>query len=548
MEKNTILALIIIGLVLLLWPVYMKKIAGVKELPQKQVVESEVQKTDDLNTKEDQKLSSKPAETVPLSIRSDHGVDYFTREAKNPDTVVVETDLFRGKLSSAGGGTIVSWKLKKYNGNEGEWVELVPDSGFGNLGIILGMDLSHTVFDVEFDTLGAKKTYRFVHEFKDGGRIEKAFFIQNGTYSVDLEVRLISLYRSAYGEGYTVQWASGLSPTEKNIKDDEQFYQAYALQGGEILKTKEKSTDLKQGVTDWVAIRTKYFIVAIIPREPKGQAAKLEGKGKTMIPYGQDLRVEWKKLTAQLVMPLENTPDQAGQFSLYLGPMDYPQLKALGAQVEKTMNFGMAIIRPFSIAFYYTLQFLYTIVHNYGWAIVIFSILIKIVLHPLTRKSFQSMRAMQELQPKVEALREKYKNDTQRMNQETMKLYKQHGVNPMGGCLPVLLQMPVLFALFNLFRTTIMLRQASFLGLIKDLSAPDGMIGGKIHVLPILMGITMVIQQKQSTQNPQQKAMAYFMPIFMVFIFYRLSAGLNLYYLMFNILTIAHELIIKKHK
>jgi YidC/Oxa1 family membrane protein insertase len=226
--------------------------------------------------------------------------------------------------------------------------------------------------------------------------------------------------------------------------------------------------------------------------------------------------------------------------------MDYPLLKTYNVQLEKMMNFGWTIIRPFSIAFFYTLQFLYGIVKNYGWAIIIFSILVKIVLYPLTRKSYQSMRQMQALQPKMAALKEKYKKDPQKLNQETMKLYKQHGVNPMGGCLPMLLQMPVLFALFNLFRTTIMLRQASFLGgVIKDLSAPDQILGG-INVLPILMGATMIIQQRLSMQDPKQKAMAYMMPIFFSFIFYRMSAGLNLYYLMFNLFTIAQELLIKK--
>jgi YidC/Oxa1 family membrane protein insertase len=157
------------------------------------------------------------------------------------------------------------------------------------------------------------------------------------------------------------------------------------------------------------------------------------------------------------------------------------------------------------------------------------------------------MRQMQELQPKIAVLKEKYKNDSQRLNQETMKLYKQHGVNPMGGCLPMVFQMPVLIALFTLFRTTIMLRQASFLA-IRDLSAPDAIFGTGLNLLPILMGISMIVQQKLSTSNPQQKAMAYMMPIFLCFIFYRMSAGLNLYYLMFNVLTIAQELLIKKHK
>lgn len=211
------------------------------------------------------------------------------------------------------------------------------------------------------------------------------------------------------------------------------------------------------------------------------------------------------------------------------------------------MNFGWLIIQPFSIAFFYTLQFLYQFLRSYGWAIIVFSIIIKILLFPLTRKSMQSMREMQEIQPKIKALQEKLKKDPQRLNQETMKLYKEHGVNPMGGCLPLLLQMPVLFALFNLFRTTIMLRQASFLGVIHDLSAPDAILGG-VHLLPILMGVTMIFQQRLSPQDPKQKAMAYFMPIFMVVIFYNLSSGLNLYYFMFNILSIIESVITKRHK
>jgi len=237
-------------------------------------------------------------------------------------------------------------------------------------------------------------------------------------------------------------------------------------------------------------------------------------------------------------------------FTLYMGPIDYQELKAHGANLEKMMNFGWVIIKPFSIAFYYVLQYIRGIVGNYGWAIIIFAIMIKIALYPLTRKSFQSMRKMQALQPKISALKEKYKNDQQKVTKATMALYKEEGVNPMGGCLPMVLQMPVLFALFNLFRTTIMLRQASF-GLISDLSAPDAMIslgGSSIHVIPILMGATMIIQQKLSMQDPKQKAMAYMMPIFFTFMFYRFSSGLNLYYLVFNVVTIAQELIVKKRK
>jgi YidC/Oxa1 family membrane protein insertase len=152
---------------------------------------------------------------------------------------------------------------------------------------------------------------------------------------------------------------------------------------------------------------------------------------------------------------------------------------------------------------------------------------------------------------KLKALQEKYKGEPQKINAETMKLYKTHGINPMGGCLPMVLQMPILFALFNLFRITIMFRQAGFLGIIKDLSRPDHIIpiGGTVgfNLLPVLMGVTMFIQQKKTVTDPKQKFMSYFMSIFMIYIFYNLSAGLNLYYFMFNILTIAQDMIIKKH-
>jgi YidC/Oxa1 family membrane protein insertase len=164
------------------------------------------------------------------------------------------------------------------------------------------------------------------------------------------------------------------------------------------------------------------------------------------------------------------------------------------------------------------------------------------------------MSEMQYLQPKMMELREKYKNEPQRLNKEMMKLYREHGVNPLGGCLPMLLQMPVLFALFIVFRSTIQLRGQPFILWINDLAAPDvlhiGMnlplIGDNIHVLPILMGLTMIWQSKMSITDPKQKMMVYFMPIFLVFIFYSLPSGLNLYYAVFNVLSMAQTRQIKK--
>jgi YidC/Oxa1 family membrane protein insertase len=182
--------------------------------------------------------------------------------------------------------------------------------------------------------------------------------------------------------------------------------------------------------------------------------------------------------------------------------------------------------------------------------LIIFALIIKIITSPLTHKSFQSMKKMQALQPKMNELKEKYAKDPQRLNKETMKLYKDEGVNPMGGCLPILLQMPLLWALYMVFRSTIELRLEGFVWWIKDLSGPDTIFtlpfslplyGDSVNVLPVLMGLTMIWQQKMSITDPKQKAMIYIMPVFMTLLFNGFPSGLNLYYTLFNVISIVHQ-------
>jgi YidC/Oxa1 family membrane protein insertase len=189
---------------------------------------------------------------------------------------------------------------------------------------------------------------------------------------------------------------------------------------------------------------------------------------------------------------------------------------------------------------------------NYGWVLIIFSVLLKIVLTPLTNSSTRSMKEMQNIQPQLNALQEKYASDPQRLNNERLKLMREHGVNPMGGCLPLLLQMPILWALFIVFRTTIELRQAPFIFWITDLSAPDTIFtlpfsipiyGSQVNVLPFIMAISQLVQQKISgaSGGKQQKVMMYFMTIFFFFLFNQFPSGLNLYYTLYNILSIIQQ-------
>jgi YidC/Oxa1 family membrane protein insertase len=216
------------------------------------------------------------------------------------------------------------------------------------------------------------------------------------------------------------------------------------------------------------------------------------------------------------------------------------------------MNFGIAPIRPISKGVLWLLKFLHQFIPNYGVVLVLFSILVKILVYPLTKKSYKSTKEMQAIQPLVAELKEKHKKDPTKLNKATMALYKEHGVNPLGGCLPLLLQMPLLFALFQVFRSTIELRNAPFVFWINDLSSPDiiyhlpfslPVYGGHIAVLPLIMGITMFLQQKMmpTQASGQQKFMSYFMTGFFILLFNNFPSGLNLYYTLFNVFTILQQ-------
>ncbi len=217
------------------------------------------------------------------------------------------------------------------------------------------------------------------------------------------------------------------------------------------------------GTVHWVSLQLKYFTVALMAPTPAGGEARLQGRKSGRL---HDAR--------RSISPRPN--GRAGwsrPSSLYLGPIDYDGLKAMGRGLDKNVDLGNKYSRPVSWAVLWSLLKLHTVIPNYGIVIILLSVFTKVLFYRLTHKSFKSMRDMQALQPRLQALKEKFKNDRQRLSQETMKLYKEAGVNPLGGCLPMLLQMPVFIALFNVLRNTIELRQAPFVGWMNDLSQQD---------------------------------------------------------------------------
>ena len=310
------------------------------------------------------------------------------------------------------------------------------------------------------------------------------------------------------------------------------------------------------GRVTWIATRNKYFAAAIIPQEKESQGAYLEGIRLKMPDNGAK-----ENYSLALKMPFSGKPVETDRFTVFLGPLDFDLVKQYNVELERIMSLGAAwIIRPISEYVIIPLfKFLHMFIANYGIVLIVFSIIVKIVLYPLTKSSMTSMRKMQALQPMMNEIREKHKDDPQKMNAQIMRLYKEYGVNPAGGCLPMLLQLPILYALWAVFSSTIELRQASFFWWIHDLSIPDvvaklpfqiPLFGiNEISGLALLMGITMFVQQKMSVQDPRQKMMVWLMPVLLTLMFNSFPAGLNLYYFMFNLLSIVQQAWLnKQHK
>jgi YidC/Oxa1 family membrane protein insertase len=242
---------------------------------------------------------------------------------------------------------------------------------------------------------------------------------------------------------------------------------------------------------------------------------------------------------------------------VYLGPIDYKGLKALDVGLESNVEMGWSLLRPVSWVVLWSLTWTYKFIPNYGLVIIIISVLTKVLFFRLTHKSFKSMKDLQALQPRIQAIKEKHGDDKQKVSQETMKMYKEAGVNPLGGCLPMLLQMPVFIALFQVLRNTIELRQAPFVGWINDLAQQDvlftlpatlPLIGNAFSLLPLLMGASMFIQTKiggslTGTPGAQTtpKGFNTMLPIVFTFLFYKMPSGLVIYWIINTVLSVAQQ-------
>ena len=544
MDKRTIVAFALSFLVLILWSVFFGPKSEHRTEPQ--VKEEEVQ------TKAAPAPApvAQPTPTPPEPVEPASVTQASLSEEKE---ITVETPLYEAVFSNAG-PALKSFRLKKYHLTTDPQSPLVELAG--GKGDLLKVDLdplqteaqSPLIFSVDetaqvLHSESSPKELVFTATTAGGVSIRQSFLIDPKRYPIELKVTYVNHSEKAL-EGALKARVASLPPKGKTSY--------YAFIGLSLLldgKLKqEKADDFKKkekafsGIIQWVSYQVDYFMAAVIPE--KAQEARFVGR---LLPTGI-LEGTW----ASPVSSINPGEQLTSRFTLFLGPRDLTVLKGIGSNLDQAINFGWfdIIAKPLL----YVLRFFNGYVHNYGIAIILLTVLIKILFWPLTHKSYKSMKEMQKLQPLMAKIREKHKGNREQMNKELMGLYKTYKVNPMGGCLPMVIQIPVFFALFRILGNSIELRHAPFFLWINDLSAPDRLFRFSfevpfmsppygIPVLTLLMGASMFLQQKMTPTpgDPTQAKIMLLLPIIFTVMFINFPSGLVLYWLVNNILSIGQQ-------
>ena len=433
-------------------------------------------------------------------------------DTENPD-IVIQTDLYRATFTNRG-AKLTSWELLRYDDPSHRPVQLVR--GAAELDMVVEAEsgrvhLGGTLFAVRREEDPSGKVRLVFEAGSPGGlHVVRTYTFTPGTYLVDMEVQVSGV---PDGVDYRLVWEHGVPPAEANPRQYERSAGTIVLLGkrketvkpGAFGHTSEKELT---GNVKWAGVRNKYFAAIMVP--PQETSSRVIATGSKAEGY----------TGVQLVMPILRGSARHA-YKLYLGPIEHAILKKAGYELDKAVDLGWKLFRPLSQLLLEIMVWMYGFLPNYGLVIIIISALTKFLFYPLTRTSVRSMKAMQQLQPKIQELKEKYKNDAQRQQAEMMALYKKYKVNPMGGCLPMLVQMPVFIALYAVLGNSITMRGANFMLWMNDLSSPDTIatIGGfAIHVLPFVLFLTTLAQQKltPTSADPKQKMMGYMMPAVMV--------------------------------
>jgi YidC/Oxa1 family membrane protein insertase len=481
--------------------------------------------------------------------------------------VVVDTPLYSATLTTYG-GRLKSWKLKQYrdkvlmhplgrfvqnmvgrvlgrprvDDTPPQPVEIVNTVTMSDLPLGISFKKGGIAYDegipfvpsaggLSLTPQGGAETLIFHWRSPRGEQIDKRLTFYPDSYRMDMELVISTpATRGSIQDTLELGWAAAIPQTDKRYGF---FGPIYYTDGGfrqiKPKKIGEEETSV-QGI-NWFGMQEDYFIALICP-STKGTSLVMRRTPQNIIQSTQ-------------LNPVALSPGKKEKvsYALFLGPKVSSLLAQITPTAAKAARYGWLHVLAVPILKF--LNFTNTFTGNYGLDIIILAIVLKVIFTPLTHKSQEQMKEMQKLQPEVKRIQEKYKDDKQALNREVMELYKRRKVNPLGGCLPLLLQMPVFFALYQAFLGAIELRHAPFILWIRDLSDKD-----PTYIAPLLMGATMFIQQKMTTvtADPTQMKMMSFMPIFFTFIFLNFPSGLVLYWLVTNVLSIGHQFYINKKK
>jgi len=587
-QRNVIIATILVAVIMFAWmfwfsppPQQQSQQAAAPDTTQQ--TQPSTATTDTPSTDEAAGTTQAATADPQPSVARDRGPeapapDSITAAALQGDerSIVVETDLYTAVLSTKG-GTLRRFTLKEYKQfNQTDPVQIVDTTAGGTLSLSFRtptgklVDTRSLFFNASTDAdtvrVGDEPVSLTFEAALGTGALRQTYTFHPDDYDLGLTIQQVNPASFATDEGYELTWHGGMPYSEGGQEDELQYTGLYAYSGETVesltLSSEDHSEKRLSGEVSWLAVKNKYFTAALMPDNPDGVT------GATLIgdKVGQaSTEAAFKQLTGRFQLPRPRSESQVDKFHLYAGPIDYYNLadyeRELYAMVDYGWDWFEWITKPLAKWVYIPMltylgggmpDWFFGGGLPYGVVVILMAVLIKTVVYPLTKSSYRSMAQMRELQPKMEEIRDKYDDDPQKQQEEMMNLYRDTGVNPLGGCLPMFLQYPILISLYQFIPKSIQLRQKSFLW-ASDLSAPDKILqlpfeipfyGDYVAGFTLLMGLAMIVTMRvQSTPSGggQAKAFMYAMPAVIFFIFNRFASALSLYYLFYNIMTAAQQ-------
>ncbi|MDR0724244.1 MAG: membrane protein insertase YidC [Endomicrobium sp.] len=509
MQKNSFLFVILSSLTIFVWFFFLAPKEQHKVLQSNNTMQSQVG-------------------TSVETINKDSSLIKGTTESYvEEEKINIENEIYKAVLTNKGAG-VLSWSVKE---KDGQWVDLIFE----------GSQPVMANFPGSIYKVVSKSDSKIVFEYtsKEGWKITKTYNLDKN-YMHNLNISVEKTRQDAIVPQIDLSWGPGLGTDLKEQKENISLTRALAYTLDKPYKLKKLKNEIELA-TDykWAAIDNRYFLAAFIPENSKDFDKIIPSRLDKKYPVG---------LSLEATFPKDLTKKEYF-INFYLGPKGYTYLKSYNLGLEKTVDFGFfGFLGKIAFA---VLTFFYGLTNNYGWAIIMITIVIQILVFPLTLKSLKSTAAMKRVQPFIKEIQAKYKDNPQRLQSEMISIYRTQKVNPLGGCLPMLLQLPIFWAFFTMLRNAYELRSASWILWVKDLSAADHfmMIGVFcIHLLPLIMGFGMFLQQKMTavTSDPTQKKIMYIMPILFTFMFWSFPSGLVIYWITNSAISMIEQYFVLK--